>query len=193
MKFLPIILLPLLLIGCGESNFNGALRQPASDVSSVRMKDYGPSKAGPSFRAPKGGLLLVYFGYTSCPDICPTTMADLRLAINDLPDSKKVVPVFVTVDPERDKPKFLNEYLSRFFGDNYQARYPDNERQLQQTTLPFGVQYRFGEKDETGNYPIDHTAAIFAVNDQGKIVAEWPFPTEGSLIAQDLRKLLSKN
>lgn len=198
---IPCLLIVILtLAGCSQEQqpsrqLTAVVRTPPTDVTSARIKDFGPRQGRSSFRAQPGGLLLVFFGFTACPDICPTSMADIRLALNDLPkkERRKVEPVFVTIDPKRDLPQYLNLYLSKFFGKRYQARWTLNQRQLRQATKAFGVDYRRGVKDKRGNYSMSHTASIFAVNDRGQVVAEWPYPTDGPVIGKDLTLLLSKN
>lgn len=196
-----LVALLLLVISCGQEaqknrgSLQGIVAKPAPTVNQAKMRDYGPQRSGTSFRAPQGGYLLVYFGYTSCPDICPTTMADLRLAISDLPAAErtKVTPVFVTVDPSRDTPIKLNSYMKQFFGKRYQARWSNNAVQLKKAEQAFAVSHKKGKVDKTGNYPMSHTSLVYAVNDQGKIVVRWPYPPDPQIITDDLEVLFAQS
>ena len=88
---------------CSTREFAGFVREPAPDVSALSLPD---TSTGAEFTltAPPGGLLMVYFGYTNCPDYCPTTMSELRIALRRAGDPDQVAVAMVTVDPDRDGP-----------------------------------------------------------------------------------------
>ena len=193
-----IVLTSLILAGCGSDSpgkLNGITREPPASTGKLTLPDESPAASGREtlVRGPEGGLLLVYFGYTFCPDVCPTSMADLRLALAELdPDQRERVRVaMITVDPERDTGRVLNNYLGHFFeeGEFHSLRTSDPDR-LTRVEKAFGASHKLGQPDEDGNYDVDHTAQIFAVNDRGTVLVEWPFMTKPDLIAEDLKSLL---
>lgn len=182
----------LALAGCASQppdEWKGSTRTPAPSVASASLPEIDGKPF--SFKAPKDQVLLVYFGYTSCPDICPTTMADVRLAIEELPESERerVTPVFATVDPSRDTPKKLRGYLGQFFS-SYKALRATDPQQLKAAERAFGASHKKGRVDKTGNYPVDHTTFIYLVSDRGQILSELPFGAPASDIANDLKKAL---
>lgn len=186
------------LSGCGEddkqSTLNGFTREPPPQVGAARLPDVSPWGRGrqAAFRAERGGLLLTYFGYTSCPDVCPTTLADTRRALERLPSGERgrVEVAMVTVDPRRDTSRALNGYLSHFF-HRWRALRTGDARALAHAERAFGARHELGRANSRGDYEVSHTAALFAVDDSGVVRVEWPFGTEAEAIASDLRALLS--
>ena len=143
------------------------------------------------FRAQPGQLLLVYFGYTSCPDICPGTLAGLKLALHKIgPDAGKVQVAMATVDPDRDTGAVLTDYLSHFFKTSHALR-TDDPNQLKTVADAFGVQYEVA-KNADGEVEVGHTSLVFAVDENGKIIDAWPFGMSEKMIASDLELLLAK-
>ena len=131
-----------LLAACGgdDRQLVGLTRDPAPQVDAVDLPDVSNGGEPFQFRAPEGGLLVVYFGYTNCPDVCPTTMADLRTALGDIGDDADRVDVaMVTVDPARDTP-VLTDYVQSFVPDAH-AIATDDQAALQSVAAPFGVSY----------------------------------------------------
>lgn len=186
--------------GCGgnaESSLNGMTRQPPIDVADVSLPQENPRREAPGdrLRGTGDGLMLVFFGYTFCPDVCPTTLADLRLALADLdPEQRRRIEVgMVTVDPARDTPKALNRYLAHFFpAERYAAFVPGSEAELGAVERAFGASHRLGEPDENGNYPVEHSAQVFAVDADGTVLVEWPFGDDPDNVTADIRSLLDR-
>ncbi len=103
--------------GAAENELRGVVRTPPLYVGDVELPDESPTGRGEPFamRADDGGLLLVYFGYTACPDICPTTLADIGAALRGMDGRHDLVEVaMVTFDPERDTGEVINSYLDHF-------------------------------------------------------------------------------
>jgi protein SCO1/2 len=141
------------------------------------------------FRAPPGGLQVVYFGFTNCPDVCPTTLADLTIALRKLPDdlADRVETVMVTVDPERDL-AVLPEYVRSFVPDAVAAGTEDDAT-LRAAAEPFGVTYDVRTLDD-GTVEVDHTPFLYAVDDQGELALTWQFGASSDDMAADMRALL---
>ena len=115
--------------GCGgDRELVGLTRDPAPQVDAVTLPDVSRDGAPFELRAEPGGLLVVYFGYTNCPDICPTTMADLARALDDLGDDADRVDVaMVTVDPDRDT-DVLADYVDDFVAGGHALATADERR-----------------------------------------------------------------
>ena len=157
------------------------------------MPDASQGGAPFAIKAAPGGLLLVYFGYTNCPDICPGTLAGLKLAIHKLPaaDARRVQVAMVTVDPTRDTPEAFTEYLANFFRDAHALRTEDPD-QLQTLAEAFGVRYEVSNNAQ-GEEEVGHSALSFAVDDAGRIVDTWPYGFAERSIANDMKILLGRS
>ncbi|HEY1393320.1 MAG TPA: SCO family protein, partial [Methylibium sp.] len=116
----------------------------------------------------KGKAVLVFFGYTQCPDVCPTTMAELAEVKRQLgPDGERVQGVFVTLDPERDTAALLKPYVAGFDPSFVALR--GTAEQTQAAAKAFKVFYeKVPSKDGSGNYTLDHTAAAYLFDPQGR-------------------------
>jgi protein SCO1/2 len=194
-----IALAALAFAGCGSDEttgqLNGMTRQPPTKVGDVTLPDVNPDSSDPA-RPLKGegdGYLLVYFGFTSCPDVCPTTLADLRLALEGLDDSERerIRVAMVTVDPRRDTAKVLNGYLGYFFPKSgFSALRTTDASRLASVESEFGASHRIGKAKKDGSYDVDHSAQTYAVNSDGVVEVEWPFGTSAQDMRSDIELLL---
>jgi protein SCO1/2 len=140
----------------------------------------------------KGQVVLLYFGYTTCPDVCPTTLAELHATLQVLGNRAKDVQVMmVTVDPERDTVPVMADYVTHF-----DARFigltgtPD---QIAQIATSYGVAYsRHVGPSAIGGYLVDHTATVTAIDRQGHVRVIFPFNTPAADIAADVDYLLNR-
>jgi protein SCO1/2 len=120
-----------------------------------------------SERSYRGKWLAIYFGYTSCPDICPTTMMDIAGALKGLGQrASDVVGIFVTVDPQRDTPGLLREYLESF--DPQLVGLTGTQAEISAAAKSFHVFYERNDADD-GNYSYDHSTFIYLVDPNGKL------------------------
>jgi len=180
------------LAACGEEEalgpFAGTRRTPAPVIEATL-----PTVDGDTFNfvADEDGVLLVYFGFTFCPDVCPTTLADLSFARNELGDQSDMVDLaMVTVDPDRDDPESLRNYLNSFVPDSTALRTED-DAELRSAAGEFGVFYEITELDD-GQIDVAHSGTVFVMDDQGKLTASWPFGTPATDMANDLQILLQE-
>lgn len=138
-----------------------------------------------------GKLTLLYFGYTHCPDVCPTTLADLGTAIRELgPQADQVRVLFVSVDPARDSPALLKSYVNAF--GPWFVGTTGSQAQLQALTKRYRVAYRLGKPDAQGNYTVYHSSAVFIFDKHGKARLLASLDNKPELIAADLKRLLQE-
>jgi protein SCO1/2 len=172
-----------------DGTLSGYTREPTPSVAEVSLPLADGTGVVPASAAP-GGLRIVYFGYTSCPDVCPTTMSDVKAALAELPpeDAERVQVVMVTVDPDRDVPEKLTAYVQTFIEDGQASRVTDPAA-LEAAAAAFGAQYDLRTAD-SGEVEVSHSADLYVVDDAGDIVLQWPFGTASADIAADLSTLL---
>jgi len=169
---------------------------PVRKTGTVSLPDYAtdPNGAEFPFRASPGDLLVVYFGYLTCPDICPVTMADIAAGLEEVgPQIAQHVEVaFVTVDIERDTGARMTEYLKHFFPNrDIHALRATDSFQLYGVSYQFGAQWQV-DPHEPGatNYGVAHSGLTYVVDDKGQLVWEWPFGTTGPEVAATLTQLM---
>jgi protein SCO1/2 len=138
----------------------------------------------------RGQIVLMFFGYTSCPDVCPTTLAEARRILEDLEDdSEQVTFLFITVDPERDTPEVLANYVTAFHPAIIGLTGASDE--LGAVRQAYGV---FAEKEvldeSAAGYVVNHTARVFLVDAEGRLRLSYAFGTVPDDILQDIRHLL---
>lgn len=138
----------------------------------------------------KGRLLLIYFGYTSCPDVCPTGLQVISSALEAIHSTDKLVqPLFITVDPERDTPSRLKDYLSNFHPSILGMT--GTNSQIKNAAKSFRVYFRKNdeEKDKpTDNYLMDHSSIIFLMDRKGRYLTHFSHQTQPSKLAAALRE-----
>ena len=131
----------------------------------------------------------LFFGYTHCPDVCPTTLSVLNSVANRLQDlDEEIRFVFVSIDPERDTPELLARYVSYFNGDFIGVT--GSPEALEQLTKPLGIFSARMEADGAGNYLVDHTASVLLFDPDGRFHAVFSAPLSAGKISDDFRKML---
>lgn len=138
----------------------------------------------------RGKVLVVFFGYVQCPDVCPTTLAELAAVKKQLgADGDRVQGIFVTVDPERDTPELLKAYMANF-GPDFVALQgtPD---QIRQAAKDFKVFYSKVPGKTDGSYTIDHTAGSYLFDAQGRVRVFSRYGQGADALTADLKQLLS--
>lgn len=134
-----------------------------------------------------GKPYVIYFGYTYCPDVCPTTLFDLSRWIKDLgPDANKLNYVFVTVDPERDTPKLMHTYLSSF--DRHIRGFSGTPEQIAKIAKEYRIFYKKIPTSD-GSYVMDHSAMIYLMNADGKFDTVIPYQEKDATALIKLRNL----
>ncbi len=189
-RFCSIIICSLaLLAGC-----DGAPKFKSTDITGA---PYGktlelPDPSGKMRRLEdfRGRAVVLFFGFTQCPDVCPTTLADIAAALKKLgPDADRVQVLFVTLDPERDTPELLSKYVTafdpRFLG--LRGDLPATERAAKEFTI------FFEKRKEGDSYTIDHTAQTYVLDPQGRLRLLVHPERIGTDLADDLRTLLKES
>ena len=140
----------------------------------------------------RGDVVLLFFGYTSCPDVCPTTMAELRLALSELKeqDVKRVKVVFVTVDPDRDTPERIQEYVDQF--NPAFIGLSGAKTDLEKIWAEYGIYREIANEQSAAGYIVNHTARVNLIDQQGNLRVSFSFDTPVEDIVHDL-KLVLKN
>jgi protein SCO1/2 len=135
-------------------------------------------------------VVVVYFGYTHCPDICPTTLSAVARAKDQLSaqNAERVQMLMVSVDPERDDPESLGEYME-YFDPNGLGVYGDETASTQAATL-YGIYVHRNEGTAETGYTIDHTANLIGIDTDGYVRIVWPTDVTPDALAADLEHLL---
>ena len=182
------VIAPLLLLaGCtpAEPVFKSTDITGTSYGKTLRLTDHnGQERTLADF---KGKVVTIFFGYTQCPDVCPTALSGMSTVMQELgPDAERVQVLFVTVDPERDTPALLAEYM-RAFHPSFLGLHADLE-----TTAATAREFKvFYKKVPTGSsYTMDHTALSFVFDPNGRLRLAVNPDTPADTLAQDLRQLL---
>jgi protein SCO1/2 len=168
--------------------FAGGEIKPARAAAPIDLVDFNAQPF--TLEAVEGDVVLLYFGYTTCPDLCPTTLSDFMAIKAGLGDEAESVRfVMVSVDPERDTAARLKEYLGFFDPDFIGLR--GDEAQTEQVKLGWGVVANRVEYPESATrYLVDHTSLIYLIDPDGKLRVTYPYGTDPTLIEQDVRHLL---
>ena len=192
--FLPLIVLAVILgVVAGNEVFNKAPNSSAksgayvdppggdftldSNQGKISLSDYD------------GRVRMLYFGYTFCPDVCPSSLSDLKLVQNKLDESgEKIQVIMVTVDPERDTPEKIAEYVNHFHPTFIGLS--GTKEEVDAAGKGYGVYYEKHEGTEATGYLVDHTARIFVIEPDGTYRLSFGFGTPVDDIVSDLRLLL---
>ena len=138
----------------------------------------------------KGKVVVMFFGYTQCPDICPTTLTEMQQVMTLLgPQSDKVQVLFVTVDPERDTAEILKQYVPAF-DPRFLGLRPADEAALEKVTKDFKIYYKKVPGSKPGSYTMDHTAGSYAFDPEGHLRLYIKHAQGPETLAHDLKELL---
>ncbi len=153
------------------------------------------SKAGPvSLQDFRGKVVFLFFGYTKCPDICPTSLAFITETLNSLSDQEltKVKSIVISVDPKRDTPEDLAEYVE-YFHPNF-VGVTGSEKEIAEVSKLYGAQYYEVELEGSAfGYAVNHSAAVYLIQPDGGLRFIFPHATPSSVMLEAVRYLLAGN
>jgi len=138
----------------------------------------------------RGKYMIIYFGYTFCPDVCPTSLGEIADALDMLsPDQlEKIVPIFISVDPERDTPEVVGDYVTHFHGRLIGLT--GSLEAVKSVAKSYKAYFSKGDVDDVGNYPVDHTSYTYVVGPDGKFVTAYRHATPAQDMAKSLKDML---
>lgn len=161
-----------------SKQFGGNFTLQRADGTPVKLSDF------------HGKVVLLYFGYTACPDVCPTSLATTAAALKTLSPEElaQIQPIFISVDPERDNGERLMNY-AKYFHPSF-IGVTGTAAQLAQVAKQYGVFYRKVDSNSAMGYLLDHSAQTYLVSKDGKTVTVLPHGTLPDTVAAQLRQLL---
>jgi len=138
----------------------------------------------------KGKVVVMFFGYTQCPDVCPTTLTEMQQVMTILgPKSDKVQVLFVTVDPQRDTAAILKQYVPAF-DSRFLGLRPEDDVALEKVAKDFKIYYKKVPGISSGSYTIDHSAGSYAFDSDGRLRLYIKHAQGPETLAHDLKELL---
>ena len=189
-----VLLAGLLLAGWrvlnGGYQYQGSLIDPPAPAADFTLRDQN----GEIFRLSdqKGKVVLIFFGYTNCPDVCPITLTDFKRIKDELGDlAAEVRFVLITVDPERDTVERLRNYLPGYDPSFYGLT--GERAQLEKVWRSYGVYQAGQEAEGEAGYEVEHTARIYAIDKHGSWRLTYPLEMGRKAVIEDVRHLLKEN
>lgn len=188
----------LVTLGFGTALLGATTSVPAQSQQTQKQPLGGDFELtdteGKAFRlaAQRGKIVLIYFGYTGCPDACPTDMLLFRDALSRLGSRKdSVLPIFISVDPARDTPEHLAAY-AKAFSPAIRAL-TGSERQLRRVAKAYGSYFNYVNRTPgSTTYTVDHSVNMYVVNGTGKLVSVIPFGTPVDDVVRRIEQMLDK-
>ncbi len=185
---LALVLTSLILTACQSYQFKGTQYPDPQSAPDFELTATNGERFQLSDQ--QGKTVLMFFGYTSCPDVCPMTLAEARRVLEGLGvDADKVTFLFITVDPERDTSEVLGTYVTAFHPAIIGLTGTPSE--LAAVRQDYGI---FAEKEvlegSAAGYVVNHTARVFVVDAEGRLRLNYPFGTPPEDILEDIRHLI---
>jgi protein SCO1 len=185
-----VAVVAVVLAGCGAYQYQGTPYEPPQAATPIAGVNWDGSQF--SLSQLQGKPVLLFFGYTNCPDVCPTTLAEMRVLRQNLgAKAEKMAFVYVSVDPERDTVARLKEFIPVFDPAFYGVHVDSPE--LETIKKGYGV---YAEKvykdpsDPSKGYSVDHTARTYLISPSAQLVASYPYGTDVESIGKDVEHLI---
>ncbi len=195
-KLVILLVIIIAIVGVGSAFFMARPHGLAGSVIDPPVKAPAidlPSSHGEEFHLQdqRGKIVLLFFGYTFCPDVCPTTLFDMLQIKKRLGDKAEQVSfVFVTVDPDRDTQEQLSRYLKSFDESFYGLT--GEESELEQIWSDYGVYREIQENNSSTTYLVDHTSRLYLIDQKGQLSVTYLFDTPVEDIVSDLKYILKQ-
>ncbi|HVS27437.1 MAG TPA: SCO family protein [Burkholderiales bacterium] len=190
-KYLFLASFAALLAGCGapKETFQSTDITGADFGRDFHLTDHnGKARSLADF---KGKVVVLFFGYTHCPDVCPTTLAEFALTMKELgEDAKKVQVLFVTVDPERDTPALIAQYVPSF-NPGFLGLYGDAQATAA-VAKEFKIVYQKNAGSRPGEYTMDHSAGTYVFDPSGKLRLFVSYGQGAQVLLRDIKILLAQ-
>lgn len=189
-KLFAVLFLLATLVACSEkrASFVNTDITGLDYAQGFSLKDHDGKPV--TLESYKGKVVVMFFGFTQCPDVCPTTMAEMAAVMQELgPQAKDVQVLFVTLDPERDTAELLKQYVPAFH-PSFVGLY-GTPAEIDQTAKEFKVFYKKVPGKDPANYTIDHTAGSYVFDKQGKVRLFLRHAQGTKPVVHDLKQLLS--
>jgi protein SCO1/2 len=180
---------PALVTEGSEDTYTGTAIDPPLELPDFTLTD----QTGQPFQLSslRGRVVLMFFGYTHCPDFCPTTLSDFTIIKHQLGEAAdEVAFVFVSVDGERDTPEVMARYISAF--DTSFIGLSGTTEQVQTAGAPFGLTVQRQGSDSETNYLIDHTVSLFIIDREGRFVRRIAYGTAATVVAQQVQLVIEQ-
>ena len=165
-RLVTLLFVMLMMVGCVDRNWEtNDITDVMPDLEFDLVDENGQDVSAQDY---SGKPTFMFFGFTHCPDVCPTTLAKLSAAIKQLDKEQRddVRVLFVSVDPGRDTPQVMKQYTEAF-GPQF-IGLTGKRKQIDALTNRYRVTYEYGEPDEQGDYSVTHSSSVFAFNRQGE-------------------------
>lgn len=186
--FLFLAALLTLSTGCSRHEYSGTVLEPPKQIIDFTIKQADGSDF--TLSDYQGKLVVVYFGYTFCPDVCPATLFQLQKTMENLgSDASQVQVVMVTVDPKRDTPEQIQGYVTHF-NESFIGLSPEKDVELEQLAFQFGVFYEYEDTSEESatEYLVTHTATLFLLDRESRLREIIPFGVSAEEITADIQQ-----
>ena len=171
----------------GGHQFHGTVLRAPEPASNFTFND--ANGAPVSLHDFRGKVVMLYFGYTYCPDVCPATLVELKQAVEQIGNkADRVQVIMISVDPERDTPEKIQEYVS-YFHESF-IGLTGTEEEILGLTTQYGVFFEKHEGSAASGYLIDHTATVTVIDRDGHLRLLYAFDTASEDIADDLEYLV---
>jgi protein SCO1 len=168
---------------------HGTLLEPPLPAAEFLLTSAGGDRTGPQEH--RGRIVVLFFGFTSCPDVCPLTLQRLAGAMRSLGDrGDDVQVILVSVDPDRDTPEAVNDYARSF--DPRFIGVTGSETELREVASRYGIFFAANPVEGESGYSVDHTASTLVLDRRGRLAMIWPFDTAEEELASDLGWLLRR-
>lgn len=193
-KFTPIgvllLLVLIILVSCGEAyTYQGSMIEPPVEAADFTLANQDGTQFTLSDQ--HGKIVLIFFGYANCPDVCPTTLADFKRVHEALGEQADDVRfIFITVDPERDTPEIIANYVAAFHPDFIGLS--GSEEELQPVWDAYYVVRNKIESESALGYLMEHSARVMVIDRQGNLRMTFPFGMSVEAMTADVEHLLDE-
>lgn len=188
------MLATVLLVACGKPAPFNATDLTGTEIGSASQSQVLKDQTGKPRKLSdfQGKVTVIFFGYTQCPDVCPTVLTKMRDVMTQLgSDAEKLQVVFVTIDPERDTQELLAQYVSAFH-PSFLGMYGDAAATAA-IAKDFKIFYQKQPGATAGSYTMDHSSGSYVIDQRGKLRLYLKHEDTASFIAQDIKRLLAEH